>query len=81
MTASGVAPSLRHYSSAIFACALGENPGKGLELLSVMQKKRVSPNSTCVNAAIHGFALLGDWDKSLEILNNMERAHHVVPDS
>ncbi|CAB1110738.1 unnamed protein product [Ectocarpus sp. CCAP 1310/34] len=81
MSASGVAPSLRHYSSAIFACALGENPGKGLELLSVMRKKRVSPNSTCVNAAIHGFALLGDWEKSLEILNNMERAHHVVPDS
>lgn len=28
MTASGVAPSLRHYSSAIFSCALGENPGE-----------------------------------------------------
>ncbi|CAN0027542.1 unnamed protein product, partial [Ectocarpus sp. 8 AP-2014] len=81
MTASGVAPSLRHYSSAIFACALGENPGKGLKLLSAMRKKRVSPNSTCVNAAIHGFALLGDWEKSLEILSNMERTYHVVPDS
>lgn len=28
MTESGVAPALRHYSSAIFACSLGENPSK-----------------------------------------------------
>lgn len=46
-----------------------------------MRKKRVRANSTCVNAAIHGFALLGDWEKALEILGSMERAYGVVPDS
>lgn len=52
-----------------------------MELLSVMRKKRVGANSTCVNAAIHGFALLGDWEMALEIVGCMERAYHVVPDS
>eukprot|EP00903_Cladosiphon_okamuranus_P013139 g12253.t1 len=81
MTASGVAPALRHYSSAIFACSMGENPGKGLELLSKMRKKRVRTNSTCVNAAIHGFTLLGDWETALDILESMERVYQVVPDA
>lgn len=54
---------------------------KGLELLSSMRKKRVRANSTCVNAAVHGFALLGDWKMALEILGAMEKAFQVVPDA
>lgn len=56
-------------------------PGKGLELLSKMRKKRVRANSTCVNAAIHGFTLLGDWETALDILESMERVYQVVPDA
>lgn len=38
-------------------------------------------NSTCVNAAIHGFTLLGDWETALDVLESMEMVYQVVPDS
>ncbi|CAN0343210.1 unnamed protein product, partial [Laminaria digitata] len=81
MVASGLTPALKHYSSAIFACSVGHKPERALELLCVMRRKGVPCNSTCVNAAMHGFALLHKWRRAVELLWSMEADYGVAPDA
>eukprot|EP00904_Undaria_pinnatifida_P006923 jgi/Undpi1/3360/HiC_scaffold_15.g06733.m1 len=81
MEASSVTPGLKHYSSAIFACSVGRKPERALELLCVMRRRGIPANSTCVNAAMHGFALLQQWTRAVELLWSMEVDYGVAPDA
>lgn len=45
-----------------------------------MRKKGVAPNSTCVNATMHGFSLLHEWEQALGLLRGMRTSYDVAPD-
>lgn len=46
-----------------------------------MRRKGIQPRITCVNAVLHGFALLKDSDSAVRLLEGMEGAFGVVPDT
>ena len=46
-----------------------------------MRRRGIPANSTCVNAAMHGFALLQQWTRAVELLWSMEVDYGVAPDA
>lgn len=46
-----------------------------------MMEKGVSPNATCVNAAMHGFAIQREWESAMHLLRTMEVQYGCAPDA
>ena len=47
----------------------------------MMRRKGIPSNSTCVNAAMHGFARLRQWKRAVEVLLSMGADYGVAPDA